>query len=166
MCDTEDMKQIVTSGRFVSPAEHLFLEEYCENGGNVAIASKASGVAPNDARLLLNSIEGMRYLRNTLNRLMLVKLAPAALGVLQRYLDPATDIKKLSKVQLETAKTVLDRAGLVVPRAPELRTDEKALEELSSAELNSFIEDARRQIAKRDAQDAPVIDHQDSNMFS
>jgi hypothetical protein len=159
------MKQIVTSSEGTQQQIAL-CEVYCRNGGNLDAAAQKLGIAEHVAQHFVTSQAGAKIIKRILARLLLTRLAPAAVGVLQRYVDEATPLKSLSKVQLEAAKTILDRAGIIPPRAPELKDDEKMLNELPMDELKRFVEDAQHQIARLSAHDAQTIDSEPSVMFS
>jgi hypothetical protein len=65
-------------------------------------------------------------------------MATKAAALLEHFIE---DEKVSARVRLEAAKTILDRAGYIAPKAPpeEENLDEKPLHEMSIYQLERFI---------------------------
>jgi hypothetical protein len=87
-------------------------------------------------------------MQDHLRQLMVDKvavMAPAAVNVLSGLLD---DEDATAKIRLDAAKTILDRAGFVPPKASEAPTvGEKALYEMTRDELAARVHQLRSEIA-------------------
>ena len=75
----------------------------------------------------------------------LAAMAPAAVGVLANLMD---DEDASPKIRLDAAKTILDRAGFVPPKAPEAPVvGEKPIFEMSRDELAARVHQLQSEIA-------------------
>ena len=83
-----------------------------------------------------------------LRQLMVDKLAtmaPAVVNVLSGLMD---DVDASPKIRLDAAKTILDRAGFVPPKAPDAPSvGEKSLHEMNGSELAERVRQLQGEIA-------------------
>lgn len=88
-------------------------------------------------------------IREALRRQVAGKLAAKAVEVLEQVIDDASAPQKL---RVEAAKTILDRSGIIAPRAPEAPDlKPKRLSEMSIAELEESVAQMRAQQVERQA---------------
>jgi len=144
---------LVKTGDSWTQQQIEFAEEYVRSGSRRK-ACEVSGYSEAGGRSLINSVDGMRLLRSIFVKIFTVELAPKALRVLRSYADADPALQKLSKTQLEAAKTILDRAGFIAPKASAPSASESTLAGKSMDELNQIIDAGKRAIARLDAQDA------------
>jgi hypothetical protein len=76
----------------------------------------------------------------------LALMAPKALSLLCGQMD---DEEASAKIRLDAAKTILDRAGFVPPKAPEATTmSEKSLHEMTRSELAERVQRLHKDISE------------------
>lgn len=142
--------------------QQRFCEEYVsgEHAGKGGAALVAAGYSENGARqtawkMLRHS--GVRAEIDRLTREALGDHASASVVVLRQILDdPRTD-KDFTRLRLDAAKAILDRAGFVAPKAPDAPEDPaaKPMRNWSIAELDAFISDTQAKIAAMSAPTGP-----------
>lgn len=124
-------------------------------------AVKHSGYAfsPKDVWQLSNSRTVLAAVAEGMRRQLIGKLAPIALNVLDACLSDENP-----KIRIEAAKTVMDRAGFIAPKAVENKEIfTKSLAEMTRAELAdaaaraAYALDAIR--AESAAKAKPVLEH-------
>lgn len=134
-----------------------FVVAFVRNGGNATQAAEAAGYkyerldrAGHDA---LKSTAVQAAIQSEIRRALSVDLAGLALGVVRGILeDPTME----PKIRLDAAKVALDRGGYVAPKAADASSgDLKAVEEMSIAELESYIAKSKHEAAQRAI---PVMD--------
>lgn len=142
----------------------------------------SNGVSFEEAALTLGyKPEGISELKSTVTRKpewiavlhietarRVVSLAPSALETIDQV--KKGEIKEGAKVRLDAAKIILDRAGIIPPRAkPHSDGSEKTLGEMSLDELKSTQERLEREIESRarqvKAQELPASDDQASDLL-
>lgn len=134
-----------------------FVVAFVRNGGNATQAAEAAGYkyerldrAGHDA---LKSTAVQAAIQSEIRRALSVDLAGLALGVVRGILEDQT---MEPKIRLDAAKVALDRGGYVAPKAADAGSgDLKAVEEMSIAELESYIAKSKHEAAQRAI---PVMD--------
>lgn len=130
-------------------------------------AALKSGYAPDSVRTtawrLMRSPQILLAIQSEVRR-RLVTFAPTALGVLEHLAEHATS----EKVRADCSKDLLNRAGLVAPRAAAPGTGEKPLHELAVVELRAMADRLQGEIEARakpvNAPNAPAADPQVSDL--
>lgn len=106
----------------LTPMQSAFAVALVDNGGNATAAAREAGYAETSARVLAHRLlkhEGVQKLvRDEQWRLVNGSLASASLNVLRQALDMSNESVPWS-ARIEAAKTLLDRAGLVLPEQPQ-----------------------------------------------
>ncbi len=114
------------------------------SGMNIKAAMKSAGYSEN----VRASIAITPAMQAHLRQLMVDKLAtmaPAALAVLSGLMD---DEDASSKIRLDAAKTILDRAGFVPPKASDAPTvGEKSLHEMTRSELAARVDQLQSELS-------------------
>jgi len=133
-----------------------FAVAYVANGGNGTEAAKAAGYSPQTARQQAASLLNKPHVRDAIHaeqaRTMGTELASAAVGRLRQIIN---DQSAHPKIVLDAAKTILDRAGHVAPKAAEPEPPaRKPLAEMSVQELEEFIRRGRETQAQDAARQA------------
>jgi short-subunit dehydrogenase involved in D-alanine esterification of teichoic acids len=114
------------------------------SGMAVNAAMKASGYS-NTTRASVAITPAMQAHLRQLMVEKLAAMAPAALVVLNDLMD---DEDASPKIRLDAAKTILDRAGFVPPKASDAPTvGEKSLHEMSRDELAARVRQIQGEIA-------------------
>lgn len=132
--------------RQLTGQQKVFVREYVRNGGSGADAARAAGYAASrpaqQAHDLLELAHIQEAIHREQSRLIGGTLASKAVEVVHRILhdDALAGSVAGQKLQLEAAKTVLDRAGHIAPKAsePDMIGD-KPLNEMTVEELEAFI---------------------------
>lgn len=148
-------------GADLTDMQRAFVRAYVRNGGNAKAAADEAGYSQSHARAweLTTNPRVMDAIRVEQSRVITGELATLAVGVVRDILND----KELSpKVRLDAAKTVLDRAGHIAPKAeaPQDPASVRDLNQMDRDQLEAFIERAQRAIAD---QAKPVIDGQASH---
>lgn len=125
--------------------------------GNASEAARRAGYSEKTAgeqgRQLLEKPHVYAAITEANRRQISGSMATKAAALLERLVD---DEAVSSRVRLEAAKTILDRAGYVAPKAPPEDEEEKPLEALSIDELERLV--AKRAAALREVTPAPEAD--------
>jgi len=122
--------------------QQIFVREYVSNGGRGAEAARAAGFSEVSsgryAYQLLEKPHVAEAIRAEQRRVLGGRVATKAISVLEGILD---DAKAPYGARVDAAKAVLDRGGLVAPKAPAAQEpdDRKPLSELSLEELYELI---------------------------
>lgn len=143
--------------RQLTEQQKVFVREYVRNGGSGADAARAAGYAASRPAQQAHDLLALSHIQEAIHReqskLIGGDLASKAVEVVHRILhdDALAGSVAGQKLQLEAAKTVLDRAGHIAPKAsePEMIGD-KPLTEMSLEELEAFIRRGQAALAKMD----------------
>lgn len=138
------------------------------DGATIPEAAEQCGYPVTYAYAVLESPLLVNAVCKGLARRMVIEGAPAAVALLLRVMK---DEEAGWRVRIEAAKTLLDRAGFVAPKAadPE-KPGDKGLADMSRDELKGFIAKANNELANRaelieaTPASAPVTG-QDADMF-
>jgi hypothetical protein len=140
--------------------QHRFVVEFTTSPGAVGNASEAArraGYSEKSAaeigRKLVEKLHVQEAIREAQNKLIGVSLASKAIDVLRGLIEDETAHPKL---RLEAAKTILDRAGVIAPRAPDQPalappTKRFDLSGWTVADAEACLNEARARKAARDA---------------
>lgn len=125
--------------------------------GNASAAARHAGYSEESARVvgyqLLHKAHVLAAIDRANRELIGGELASKAVNVLKKIID---DPKAPDKLKLEAAKTILDRAGLIAPKAPEAPDlTDKDTTEMTMAELQAAIRKIDAEIERTKAE---VID--------
>lgn len=143
-------RQLATT-RSISAQARAFCDAYVndpETAGNASASARKAGFAVGSC-----GQEGYRLLRHDgvraeVHRLTLEALGDHAAAAVQLLGRVVRDERAPLKIRVDAAKAVLDRAGFVAPKAPEpLEPSEKEIAEMSMAELQAFLKEAKEQVA-------------------
>ena len=110
--------------------------------GNASEAARRAGysdkTAAEQGRQLLDKPHVQTAIVGATRRQISATMATKAAALLEHFIE---DEKVSARVRLEAAKTILDRAGYIAPKAPleEENLDEKPLHEMSIYQLERFI---------------------------
>ena len=151
----------------ITSKQLAFVQALIQTGSrNKAI--EASGyrfLGPEQAMQALNSPAVMHALRMETSR-KLLQYAPAALNVLLSIMKDKTAPKG---VRVDAAKAVLDRSGFIAPRQGAQQGETKSLNEMTTADLRSFISAGESELAGRakdvSAPEALVVHMQVSDLL-
>lgn len=140
--------------RQLTEQQKTFVREYVRNGGCGADAARAAGYAASRPAQQAHDLLALPHVQEAVHReqarLIGGTLASKAIEVVHRILHDEALAATVSgqKVQLEAAKSVLDRAGHVAPKAsePEMIGD-KPITEMSLDELDAFIRQGQAALA-------------------
>jgi phage terminase small subunit len=127
-------------------AAYAFDDEAAGNGKASAIkAGYAEKYAAQEAYRMLRN-EGVRGEINRLGREMLGDLASASIRLLGRVVK---DESESTRLRIDAAKAILDRAGYIAPKAaePDRPVNSKPMAQWTAAELEEFLERTRAKIA-------------------
>lgn len=150
--------------------QQAFVRNFVVNGGDWTRAAEAAGyrtpvqaayiLRRNDAVMAAIEQANRHYVRGT--------LAQKAFGVINAILDDTDDAPQAKRLRLDAAKTILDRAGYVAPKAmePERPSDNNDVGDMSLAELEAMIRESKARIeamklvgdAQGNTHDAPMIE--------
>jgi phage terminase small subunit len=145
-------------GRFVGAAltdqQRDFVQRFVANGGNGTKAAEGAGYStPHvDAWRLRKNPKVAAAIHDEQKRIIGGELASLAVGVIRTILEAPDDHATITpKVKLDAAKTVLDRAGHIAPKAESAAdpASERDLHAMSIAELEAFIDRAKREASDR-----------------
>lgn len=75
--------------------------------------------------------------------------APAAYSLLKEAVTSKDDAKWPPKLRLEAAKTLLDRAGFIAPKAPEAPGGAKPLQQMDQGELAEQLRRVQAELSNR-----------------
>jgi phage terminase small subunit len=141
--------------RQLTDQQKAFVREYVRNGGSGADAARAAGYSAARPAQQAHDLLALPHIQEAIHReqarLIGGGLASKAVEVVQRILHDAAlaDTVSGQKLQLEAAKTVLDRAGHIAPKASEAEMiGDKPLTEMSLDELDAFIRAGQAALAK------------------
>lgn len=137
-------------------------------GAPEKLAASSAGYSEDNFRhtipVLLRSPQILLAIQSEVRR-RLVTFAPTALGVLEHLAEHATS----EKVRADCSKDLLNRAGLVAPRAAAPGTGEKPLHELAVVELRAMADRLQGEIEARakpvNAPNAPAQPGQVSDLI-
>lgn len=136
-----------------------FVSAFVEHGDKIA-AADAAGYDGNHLdttahRLLAMPAVAAAIQLQTMHRLR--NAAPMALSVI---INLARSDKASDRVKLEAAKTLLDRAGFIAPKAADADPDgNKPLSEMTPDELRDFISKGREQLEAKMVDVTPKVDN-------
>jgi phage terminase small subunit len=141
--------------RQLTEQQKTFVREYVRNGGCGADAARAAGYAASRPAQQAHDLLALSHIQEAIHReqarLIGGCLASKAVEVVQRILHDEALAGSVAgqKLQLEAAKTVLDRAGHIAPKAsePEMIGD-KPLAQMSLDELEAFIRQGQAALAR------------------
>lgn len=141
--------------RQLTEQQKTFVREYVRNGGCGADAARAAGYAASRPAQQAHDLLALPHVQEAVHReqarLIGGTLASKAIEVVHRILhdDALAGTVSGQKVQLEAAKSVLDRAGHIAPKAwePEMIGD-KPITEMSLDELDAFIRQGQAALAQ------------------
>jgi phage terminase small subunit len=141
--------------RQLTEQQKTFVREYVGNGGCGADAARAAGYAASRPAQQAHDLLALPHIQEAIHReqsrLIGGNLASKAVEVVHRILhdDALAGSVAGQKLQLEAAKTVLDRAGHIAPKAsePEMIGD-KPITEMSLEELEAFIREGQAALAR------------------
>ena len=136
------------SMRELTDQQQRFVIEFTSGNGAIGNASEAARragysekTAAEQGRQLLNKPHVVAAIEEANRGLINGSLTTLALDVIQKILE---DEDANPRLRLDAAKTALDRAGYIAPKAPEAPERlEKPLSELSVQELEDFIRQRR-----------------------
>lgn len=141
--------------RQLTEQQKTFVREYVRNGGCGADAARTAGYAASRPAQQAHDLLALPHVQEAVHReqarLIGGTLASKAIEVVRRILHDETLAATVSgqKVQLEAAKSVLDRAGHIAPKASELEMiGDKPITEMSLHELEAFIRQGQAALAK------------------
>jgi uncharacterized protein (UPF0147 family) len=124
----------LTTNRLTEQQEALV--RAISSGLTMREASEASGYSVTNTYNALSSPIVRAAIQTSLSNMLQTRAAPMALHVLIEITEDKTAPKG---VRVDAARTLLDRAGYVAPRAREATKDEKPLSERTPEELRAFI---------------------------
>jgi phage terminase small subunit len=135
--------------RTLNQRQSDFVGRFVEHGDAHKAALEA-GYAPATARTAGTEILQLPHIAAAVGRAVhkrLVSGAPLALRIVETLMKDET---VSAKVRLDAAKTILDRAGYIAPKAKEGRSDtETPLHEMSTEELRAMAARLEHEIAGR-----------------
>lgn len=134
-----------------------FAAAFVANGGNATEAAKTAGYSEVSARQigsgLLSKPHVLEAIQEEVRKVIGSDLTAMSVGAIRTILaaPSAGDGAVSHKIKLDAAKTVLDRAGHIAPKAeaPREPTDLADLHRMSIAELEAFIEREKHRAAER-----------------
>ena len=131
--------------------------------GNASEAARRAGYSPANARELGRQLLHKPHVRAAIddaNRAQISgALASKAVEVLLGILDDKTAAPKL---RLDAAKTVLDRAGYIAPKAeerPQPESEAEKLNKLSIEQLEAFVADQEAKLAQAGGEESSPTRH-------
>lgn len=146
------------SANHLTEQQRAFAAAYVsgETAGVGGASAIAAGYAANSARqeaYRLLRHDGVREEIDRLTREAIGDHAVAAVNLLGRVIH---DEKAPIKVRVDAAKTILDRAGFIAPKAadPEQRSDGTDPNEMTLAELHHITARLRKEIAEAETEQA------------
>jgi phage terminase small subunit len=119
--------------------------------GNRAEAARRAGYSPASASELGRQLLEKDHVRAAVDQALRdqigADLAAQAIAVLREILE---DEKAHPRLRLEASKTILDRAGMIAPKAeePQRPGARKSLAEMSMEELNEFVRRGEEAMAR------------------
>lgn len=141
--------------RELTEQQAAFVAAYVANGGNATEAAKTASYSETSARqigsALLDKPHVMEGVRREQHRVIGGELASKAVGVLRQIV---CDENAASKLRLDAAKTILDRAGLIAPKAEDRSNSEKPgtpWDKLTAGDLKVLLDRAQAAQAAREA---------------
>jgi len=130
-----------------------FVVAYVANGGNATNAAKAAGYSLRTAgkagSKLVRNPHVQDAIRQEQRRLLHSDLATKALGVLKSIME---NEEAPAGARVDAAKTVLDRAGLMAPRAVVGGDDNVPLTQMSVSELRKVIASGESEVLRLQAE--------------
>ncbi len=96
------------------------------------------------------------------SRLFVAELVPAAIARLREYAKKGADPNGR---QLDAVKTILDRAGLIAPKASEPVNHDREIEDMTTEQLHAFITEAEGVISSRIAPSETIPNSQAFDML-
>jgi phage terminase small subunit len=131
----------------LSEREAIFVRDLGKGYHHTVAATNAGYPAGNDSYYLLRRPHIQAALASELRRILLTKAAPAATRLLYDFM---VDDTKADKIRLECAKTILDRAGFIAPKASENNSlDRKSLIDMTAEELRQASQDILKELGDR-----------------
>lgn len=143
--------------RELTEQQAAFVAAYVAGGGNATEAVKAAGYSQTSARQIGSTLLGKPHvaeaIRREQQRVIESELASKAVGVLRQLINDET---ASHKVRLDTAKTILDRAGHIAPKAEDRAKSEEDPKDdwrkYSTGELQAILDHIRAKNAAQEAQ--------------
>lgn len=159
---------VTTQQKFDLSDKHAIFVKEIASGAKDYCAAATAGYIGESARTtawrLLREPRIMAAIQFEVRR-RLIGMAPVALSVLETLMTAATS----EKVRADCAKTLLDRAGLIAPRAAAPGTGDKPLHEMAVTELRAMADKLQGEIEARarpvNAPNAPSADGQVVDMI-
>ncbi len=122
--------------------------------GEMDIAQQNCAMTDDHIKNLLYSTNYDSLMRSCIQDVFSKRLVPRALARLSEYGEKNADP---NRGQLDAMKTILDRAGMVAPKASEPEKHNLEMQHWSEAKLNEFIAIAQGEIATKRAPNAPPL---------
>jgi phage terminase small subunit len=142
----------VTESRALTDQQAAFVREFCRLNGDGTRAAIAAGYSKESAASRSYELRQKSHIQAAIQtelRKSLTDLAAIALGQARlMLLDPKTP----AGARVDLVRTVLDRAGLGVPKSAEEDHGDKPIRELSLVQLEAMA----LRVTMRPAQDAPA----------
>jgi hypothetical protein len=133
----------------LDPRQAEFVRLLAEGGGDAYAAAIQAGYAENTAKGVVANLLSKANVALAIARAVRPRLAstiPMALGVLENLAQHAVS----EKVRCDAAKSLLDRAGIIAPKAREDRSAiETPLHELTAEELRALAYKLDGELASR-----------------
>ena len=157
----------LTNQYAISNSQLSFVTTLIQTGSR-SLATEAAGYGSQTSTQAVNTLSSpavMHALRMETSR-KLLQYAPAALNVLLSIMKDKTAPKG---VRVDAAKAVLDRSGFIAPRQGAQQGETKSLNEMTTADLRSFISAGESELAGRakdvSAPEALVVHMQVSDLL-
>lgn len=144
---TEMMRYAVPAISDLNERQGVFVRSFIEHGDARKAAEEAgyTGTTVRNAHTQLLNTPRIAIAIAVAARDRLARAVPMALNTLEHLVQHAVS----ERVKVDAAKAILDRAGLVAPRAPEAGEPDKPLNEKSAEELRSLIDKWEGELANR-----------------
>jgi phage terminase small subunit len=150
--------------RGLTPLQERFVEQILEGHNTLQAATLAGVGSPQVHAYRVASLPHVQAeIARQLGRRLANEAAPVAYSVLVKILR---DENAASRVRVDAAKTLLDRAGFVPPRAPDPPgTTGKQLNEMSREELRAVLTVAEDRLAREATEVTPARRFEDDPLF-